>query len=47
MALRESDIDGDIIHITRSEVKDYTKDKNGKIVRNGYKEADTKTKAGN
>lgn len=46
VALRESDIDGDIIHIRRSEVKDYAKDENGKIVRNGYKVADTKTKAG-
>lgn len=46
VALRESDIDGDIIHIRRSEVKDYTKDENDKIIRNGYKVADTKTKAG-
>ena len=46
VALRESDIDGDIIRIRRSEVKDYTKDENGKIVRNGYKVAKTKTKAG-
>ncbi len=46
VALRESDIDGDIIHIRRSEVKDYAKDENSKIVRNGYKVADTKTKAG-
>lgn len=46
VALRESDIDGDIIRIRRGEVKDYTKDENGKIVRNGYKVANTKTKAG-
>lgn len=46
VALRESDIDGDIIHIRCSEVKDYAKDENGKIVCNGYKVADTKTKAG-
>ena len=46
VALRESDINGDIIRIRRGEVKDYTKDENGKIVRNGYKVANTKTKAG-
>ena len=46
VALRESDIDGDIIRIRRGEVKDYTRDENGKIVRNGYKVANTKTKAG-
>lgn len=47
VALRESDIDGDTIHISRGEVKNYTKDENGKIVRNGYKVAQhPKTDAG-
>ena len=47
VALRESDIDGDTIHICRGEVKNYTKDENGKIVRNGYKVAQhPKTDAG-
>lgn len=47
MPLRESDIDGDTIHISRGEVKNYTKDENGKIVRNGYKVAQhPKTDAG-
>ena len=32
--------------MSSSEVKDYTRDKNDKIVRNGYKVANTKTKAG-
>ena len=47
MALRESDIDGDTIHITRGEIKDYRRDKDGKIHRNGYKVvAHPKTDAG-
>ena len=47
VALRESDIDGNTIHIRRGEVKDYRKDKNGKICRNGYKVVEhTKTVAG-
>lgn len=47
VALRESDIVGDTIHIKRGEVKDYRKDKDGKIHRNGYKVvAHPKTDAG-
>ncbi len=47
VALRESDIDGDTIHITRGEIKDYRRDKDGKIHRNGYKVvAHPKTDAG-
>ena len=37
VALRECDIKEDTIHICRAESKNYTKDKNGKIVRDGYK----------
>lgn len=37
VALRECDIKENIIHICRAESKNYTKDKNGKIVRDGYK----------
>ena len=47
VALRESDIDGDFIHITKAEVKNYTKDKNGKIRADGYRVAEhPKTDAG-
>ena len=47
VALRESDILGDTIHIKRGEVKDYRKGKDGKIHRNGYKVvAHPKTDAG-
>jgi len=37
VALRECDIKEDTIHICRAESKNYTKDKNGKIIRDGYK----------
>lgn len=37
VALRECDIKENTIHICRAESKNYTKDKNGKIVRDGYK----------
>ena len=47
VALRECDIKEDTIHICRAEIKNYTKDKNGKIVRDGYKVAQhPKTDAG-
>lgn len=37
VALRECDIKENTIHICRAESKNYAKDKNGKIVRDGYK----------
>ena len=47
VALRESDIDGDVIHITREETAKYRKNKDGKLVRNGYKMVEhPKTDAG-
>ena len=47
VALRESDIDGNFIHISRAEVKNYTKDKDGKIRADGYRVAEhPKTDAG-
>ena len=47
VALCESDIDNDVIHITKAEVKNYTKDENGKIHADGYRIAQhPKTDAG-
>lgn len=47
VALRQKDIDGDILHIRRSEVKTFGADSDGKIHKTGYKvEAHTKTEAG-
>ena len=47
VALRESDIDGDIIHITKGEVKTYIKDENGVLHANGFEVAKhPKTDAG-
>ncbi len=47
VALCESDIDDDVIHITKAEVKNYTKDENGKIHADGYRIAQhPKTDAG-
>lgn len=47
VAIRESDIDGDVIHIVRGEVKEYNKDAEGNIYRSGYKIVPhTKTDAG-
>lgn len=47
VAIRESDIDGDVIHIVRGEVKEYDKDAKGNIYRSGYKIVPhTKTDAG-
>ncbi|MCF2641472.1 MAG: tyrosine-type recombinase/integrase [Roseburia sp.] len=47
VAIRESDIESDVIHIVRGEVKEYDKDAQGKIYRSGYKIVPhTKTDAG-
>lgn len=47
VALRLKDIDGDILHIRRSEVKTFTADKDGNIHKSDYKvETHTKTEAG-
>ena len=47
VALCESDIEDNVIHITKAEVKNYTKDENGKIHADGYRVAQhPKTDAG-
>lgn len=47
VALCENDIDDNVIHITKAEVKNYTKDKNGNIHADGYRVAQhPKTDAG-
>lgn len=47
VAIRESDIEDDLIHIVRGEVKEYGKDEKGNIYRSGYKIVPhTKTDAG-
>lgn len=47
VALRESDIRGNTIRITRTEVKNYTRDASGNIIRDGYKVVShTKTEKG-
>ena len=46
VALRESDIDGDIIHIKRAEIKEYIIDDDGNVIHNGYGVDKTKTDKG-